>query len=112
MSTLPRTQVLNSSTFKAPPLGDKSLCLPDFYDWQYRNSPTHPFFVFDDGPGKVRTITWAEAVRGIHLAARLVASRVPSVDAAAALEGRPIVIAALAATGVYPALPNVMGLRR
>jgi acyl-CoA synthetase (AMP-forming)/AMP-acid ligase II len=99
MSTLPRTQVLNSPTFKAPPLDDKSLCLPDFYDWQYRNSPSHLFFVYDDGPGKIRTITWAEAVRGIHRAAHLVASRVSPGDAAAALEGRPVVVASLAAAG-------------
>jgi hypothetical protein len=103
MSALPRTQVLNSSTFKAPPLNDGSLCLPDFYEWQYQNSPNHPFFVYEDGPGKVRTITWAEAARGIHSAAHLVASRVPPEDATAALEGRPIVIAALAATGPYNA---------
>lgn len=101
MSTLPKTQVLNSSTFKAPPLGDKSLSLPDFYEWQYQNSPTHPFFVYEDGPGKVTTIAWAEAARGIHRAAHFVASRVPPEDATAALEGRPIVIAALAATGPY-----------
>jgi len=101
MSALPRTQVLNSSTFKAPPLGDKSLCLPDLYDWQHRNSPSHPFFVFEDGPGKIRTIAWAEAVRGIHRAAHLVASRLPLEVATAALEGRPVTIAALAATGPY-----------
>jgi acyl-CoA synthetase (AMP-forming)/AMP-acid ligase II len=106
MSDLPRTQVLNSSTFKAPPLGDKALCLPDFYEWQYRNSPTHPFFVYEDGPGSTRTITWAEAARGIHRAAHLIASRVPPEAAANALEGRPVIIAALAATGPYPTLPN------
>jgi acyl-CoA synthetase (AMP-forming)/AMP-acid ligase II len=97
------TQVLNSSTFKAPPLGNRSLCLPDFYDWQYRNSPTHPFFVYEDGPRKIRTITWAEAARVIHRAAHLVASRVSPGDAAAALEGSPVVVAALAASGLYPA---------
>ena len=112
MFTLPTTQVLNSSTFNAPPLEDKSLCLPDYYDWQYRNSPSHPFFVYDDVPGKIRTITWAEAARGIHRAAHLVASRVSPGDAAAALEGRPIVVAALAATGPYPALPNIVRFRR
>jgi hypothetical protein len=108
MSALPRTQVLNSSTFKAPPLEDKSLCLPDFYDWQSRNSPSHPFFVYEDGPEKLRTISWAEAARGIHRAARLVASRVSAEDAAAALEGRPVTIAALAAAGPYPTLPSVV----
>jgi len=108
MSALPRTQVLNSSTFKAPPLEDKSLCLPDFYDWQARNSPNHPFFLYGDGPEKIRTIPWAEAVRGIHRAAHLVASRVSPEDAAAALEGRPVIVAALAATGLYPTLPSVV----
>ncbi len=93
MSTLPNTQVLNSSTFRAPPLSDKSLTLPDLYDWQHKNSSTHPFFTYEEGPGEVKTIAWAEAVRGIHRAARLVASRVPVEDATAALDGRPIVIA-------------------
>jgi hypothetical protein len=101
MSAFPKTQVLNSSTFKAPPLSDKSLCLPDFYEWQYHNSPSHPFFVYEDGPGKVRTIIWADAARGIHRAAHIVALRVPPEDATAALEGRPIVIAVLAATGQF-----------
>lgn len=101
MSALPRTQVLSSTTFKAPPLDDKSLSLPDIYDWQSRNSPGHPFFVFEDGPEKPRTISWSEAARGIHRAAHFAASRVSPEDAAAALEGRPVIIAALAATGQY-----------
>ena len=99
MSALPRTQVLNSLTFKAPPLGDMSLTLPDHYDWQHKNSSTHPFFVYEDSPGEVKTILWAEAVRGVHRAAHLVASRVPAEDATVALQGRPIIVAALAATG-------------
>ena len=99
MTALPKTQVLNSLTFKAPPLSNKSLTLPDFYDWQGKNSSAHPFFVYEDCPGEVKTILWAEAVHGIHRAARLVASRVPVADATAALEGHPITIAALAATG-------------
>ena len=110
MSALPRTQVLNSPTFKAPPLEDKSLCLPDFYDWQALNSPNHPFFLYEDGLEKIRTILWAEAIRGIHRAAHLVASRVSPEDAAAALEGRPIIVAALAATGLYPSPPNVVSM--
>lgn len=98
MSTLPKTQVLNSLTFKAPPLS-KSLTLPDLYDWQHESSPTHPFFVYEDDRGEIKTIAWAEAVHGIHRAARLVASRIPAEEATAALEGRPIIIAALAASG-------------
>ena len=91
--------------FFGSPLGDKSLCLPDFYDWQHRNSPTHPFFVYDDGPGKLRTIAWAEVGRGIHRAAHLIASRIFPGDVAAALEGRPTVVSTLAVTGSYPLLP-------
>jgi hypothetical protein len=71
------------------------------YEWQYRNSPSHPFFVFDDGLGKTVSITWADAGRGIHRAAHLVSSRVSAGDVAAALEGRPVVIAALAAAGPF-----------
>ncbi|KAH9955362.1 acetyl-CoA synthetase-like protein [Russula dissimulans] len=112
MSVLPRTQVLNSSTFKAPPLGDKSLCLPDLYDWQNRNSPSHPFFVFEDGPRKIRTITWAEAARGIHRAAHLVASRLPVGAAAAALKGRPVIVAALAATDTVTYVTTEVGILR
>ena len=100
-------QVLNPSTFKEPPLDDKSLCLPDFYDWHCRNSPNHPFFIYDDGPGKIRTITWAEAGRAIHRAAHLIASRVVPGDVAATLAGHPVVISVLAATGPYPAPPTV-----
>jgi hypothetical protein len=107
MSSSRQTQVLNISTFKAPPLGDKSLCLPDFYDWQHRNSPSHPFFVYDDGPGKLRTITWAEVGRGIHRAAHLIASRIFPGDVAAALEGRPTVVSTLAVTGPYHTPPAV-----
>jgi hypothetical protein len=55
--------------------------------------------VFDDGLGKTATITWAEAGRGIHRAAHLVSSRVTAGDVTAALEGHPVVVAALAAAG-------------
>ncbi|KAI9459305.1 acetyl-CoA synthetase-like protein [Russula earlei] len=112
MSALPKTQVLNSSTFKAPPLGDNSLTLPDLYDWQYRNSPNHPFFVFEDGPGKIRTITWAEAAHGIHRAAHIISSRISAEDVAAALEGRPVVVAALAATDTVTYVTTEVGILR
>ncbi|KAI0265422.1 acetyl-CoA synthetase-like protein [Gloeopeniophorella convolvens] len=112
MSALPKTQVLNSQTFEAPPLDDKALTLPDFYDWQYDHSSSHPFFVYEDGPVKVRTITWAEAVHGIHRAAHLVASRIPPEAAAAALEGRPVIVAALAATDTVTYVTTEVGILR
>lgn len=112
MAALPKTQVLNSATFKTAPLSDRSLALPDLYDWQHKNSPAHPFFTYDDGPGGVKTITWAEVVRGIHRAAHLVASRVPAEDATAALKGRPIIIAALAAADTVTYVTTEVGILR
>ncbi|KAI9459306.1 acetyl-CoA synthetase-like protein [Russula earlei] len=110
--SLPKTQALNSSTFKVPPLGDNPLTLPDLYDWQYLNSPNHPLFVFEDDPGKIRTITWAEAVHGIHRAAYLIASRIPVEAATAALEGRPVVVAALAMTDTVSYITTQVGILR
>ena len=107
MSSPRQTQASSTSTFKAPPLGDKSLCLLDFYDWQYRNSPSHPIFVYVDELGKLRTITWAEAGRGIHRAAHLIASRISPGDVAAVLEGRPTVVSTLAVTGSYSTPPTI-----
>ncbi|KAH9077806.1 acetyl-CoA synthetase-like protein [Lactarius deliciosus] len=109
---LPKTQVLNSLSFKAPPLSDKSLTLPNLYDWQHQNSSTHPLFTYESGPGEVKTIAWAEAVRGIHRAARFVASRVSAEDAAAALNGRPIIVAALAATDTLTYVTTEVGILR
>jgi long-subunit acyl-CoA synthetase (AMP-forming) len=111
MSALPKTHVLNSLTFKAPPLNE-SLTLPDLYDWHHENSPTHPLFVYEDGPGEVRNIAWAEVVRGIHRAARLVASRIPAEDVTAALEGRPITIAVLAVTDTVTYVTTEVGILR
>ncbi|KAH8078749.1 acetyl-CoA synthetase-like protein [Cristinia sonorae] len=67
---LPRTQCLNPSTFSVPPL-DGSLTLPEIHDWHFHNSPDHPLFQFPEDDGSVRTISWAEAVRAIHRAGRI-----------------------------------------
>ncbi|KAI0045616.1 acetyl-CoA synthetase-like protein [Auriscalpium vulgare] len=110
--SLPRTQVLKSSTFHAPPLEDTSLTIPELYDWQYEHSPRHPFFHYEDAPGQMRTILWAEAVRAIHNGARFIASRVHSDVAAAALDGRPTVIGALAATDTLTYVTTELGIMR
>ncbi|KAA1475309.1 acetyl-CoA synthetase-like protein [Dentipellis sp. KUC8613] len=112
MTVLPRTQVLNSKTYKAPPLEDESLALPDLYDWHYENSPQHPLFTYEEAPGKLRTITWAEAVRAIHRSSYDIASRVPSEVAQAATEGRPIVIATLALTDTITYFTTEVGILR
>ncbi|KAI0062574.1 acetyl-CoA synthetase-like protein [Artomyces pyxidatus] len=112
MSVLPQTQVLSSQTFRAPPLEDRTLTLPDLYDWQYEHSPDHPLFLYDDVPGKVRTIAWSEAVRAIHNAAHVVASRLPAEIVANAIGGRPIVVACLCATDTVSYVTVEVGIMR
>ena len=58
------------STFALPPL-DGSLTLPDLYEWHSRNSPKHPLFVYEDKPGKLRTILYGDFIYGLDRAAKL-----------------------------------------
>lgn len=101
MVVLPKTQVLNSTTFKAPHLEDESLLLPELYDWQRTHSPNHPLFIYDEAPGKLKTIYWSEAVQGIHRAAHYVASLFPSSVAQDAIDGKSMTIGTLAASGMF-----------
>ncbi|TFY80855.1 hypothetical protein EWM64_g3157 [Hericium alpestre] len=112
MPSLPKSQVLNSVTFKAPPLEDESLTLPDIYDWHYENSPNHPLFRYEDSPGKLKSITWAEAVRAIHRASYLLASLSPPALVEAAKEGRPSVIATLALSDTITYFTTEVGILR
>lgn len=75
IATPPQTQVLSCKTFQAPPL-DGSLTVPEIYDWHAEHSPEHPLFLYGDPEGPVHTITWAEAVRAIHRAGRIVQNSV------------------------------------
>lgn len=101
MVVLPKTQVLSSATFKAPPLEDETHLLPELYDWQHTHSPNHPLFIYDEAPGKLNTIYWGEAVRGFHRAAHYVASLFPSSVAQDAIEGKSVTIGTLAASGMF-----------
>jgi hypothetical protein len=98
MISFPNPQALNSETFRVPrAVVDDSLALPELYDWHSENSPRHPLFVFEDGPGSIRTIFWLEAVGAIHRAAYLVSSVIK--DDALSSSHTPVV-AILAATGM------------
>ncbi|KAI0318669.1 acetyl-CoA synthetase-like protein [Amylostereum chailletii] len=112
MDSLPKTQVLDSATFKAPPLGNATLFLPELYDWQYDHSPRHPLFHYEESPGKVRTIRWAEATRAIHRAAHFAASCASPAQVQDAREGRPIVVATLATTDTITYISTELGLLR
>lgn len=68
---VPQTQSLTSTTFRVPPL-DGSLTVPEIHDWHLENSPNHPLFEYAEDDGAIRSITWAEAVRAIHRAGRIV----------------------------------------
>lgn len=67
---LPRTQALNSKTFRPPPL-DGTLTIPEIFDWHLRNTPDHPLLEYVEDDGSIRSILWPEAVRAIHRTARL-----------------------------------------
>lgn len=73
------------------------MSLPELYDWNAAHSPDHPLFVYNDVDGS-KTITWSQAVRMIHDAARYVRDR-------STLSSRdphsPPVIAILASSGAY-----------
>lgn len=73
----PCSQGLESITFKAPPL-DGSVPLPELYDWQYRHSPDHPVFLFDDPspskPNAIRAYSWKTVVPAIHRTGRHILS--------------------------------------
>lgn len=93
---VPKTQGLDSTTFKVPPL-DGSLMLPEIYDWHLKNSPEHPLFEYADENG-VTTLTWAQVVRGVHRAGAYVRLNVAKSSGAQPLDDKPVV-SILAYTG-------------
>ena len=96
---VPFTQGLNSSTFKQPPL-DGSLTLHEIYEWHAVQSPDHPLFIYEDGPGCTRAIVWREAVKGIHRATRFIRKAVgPELDHKK--DGKALVVSILAALGEH-----------
>ncbi|KAI5121945.1 hypothetical protein M0805_002017 [Coniferiporia weirii] len=106
----PKSQGLHSSTFIQPPL-DFSLSFPALFDWQAKNSPAHPLFVFDDESGSERKIFWDEAVQGIHRATRLVRENVgkyPQSDS----NGKPPLIAVLASSDTITFFSFIAGVMR
>lgn len=98
----PNTQALSSTTFTLPPL-DGSLTLPEIWDFHYEHSPNHPRFVYADDSSSTHTIFWAQTVRAMHQAGRIVRSRL-AVDEVAPPSGRPI-IAILALSGMFFSKP-------
>ncbi|TFK21458.1 acetyl-CoA synthetase-like protein [Coprinopsis marcescibilis] len=62
---VPRTQALASKTFTPPPL-DGSLHPAELYDWNSRNNPNHPLYVYANEDGTTTTILWPEAVDAIY----------------------------------------------
>ena len=96
---LPQTQARNTTTFRPPPLSNKSLTVPDLYDWQYDHSPNHPIFVYQNIDHSVKTITYSEAVPAMHRAGYYVTSKLPPEIVENARKGRSTLVATLAATG-------------
>ncbi|KAH8114785.1 acetyl-CoA synthetase-like protein [Phellopilus nigrolimitatus] len=71
-------QAAKSKTFTAPPL-DGSLALHQLYDFHGTHSPKHPLYVFATPQDDAKTMTWADAQRGVHRAVAFVANAMANV---------------------------------
>jgi hypothetical protein len=87
-----------STTFKLPPL-DRSLTIPEIFDWQGEHSPNHLFFVHASGPGDKTGITFKQGVDGVHRVGRMLTDRLLKLGIAPADKDGPV-IALLAASGM------------
>jgi len=67
----PPTQALNTTTFAPPPL-DLSLTLAELIDFHRTRSPNHVVYVYEDGPGERKHITFSTWIRAIHRAGHYV----------------------------------------
>ncbi|PSS37934.1 hypothetical protein PHLCEN_2v226 [Hermanssonia centrifuga] len=93
----PISKIAKSGTFNAPKelLEDSSSSLLDLYQWNATQNPDHPLFRFHD-KDDIRTISWAEGVRGSYEAATLFESRMKLGEQSKS----PPVVAILATTGM------------
>jgi hypothetical protein len=74
MNKYPQPQGLSSPTFTVPPI-DGSMTVPEMWDHNMTHNPHHPFIVYDEFDGSLKTITWLQGNRAIHTAARFVDSK-------------------------------------
>jgi hypothetical protein len=65
-------QGVGSSTFTPLPLNE-SLYLPDLFEWHAQHSPRHTVFIIPIANSDIETrkISWLEANRFVHTAAKL-----------------------------------------
>jgi hypothetical protein len=99
MPPVPQTQGLSSPTFRAPPL-DGSLTLPEIFDWHLEHTPDHRLFTFIAEDGTIRDIFYPEAVKAMHVGARIVRERL-SGSSRADIDNTPDpVVAILAPSGM------------
>jgi hypothetical protein len=61
--------------FKRPPL-DGSVLLPEIFDNNAKENPTHPIFRYVEADGTLKTILWADAVPAFQRAAQIVRQQV------------------------------------
>ncbi|KAH8111803.1 acetyl-CoA synthetase-like protein [Phellopilus nigrolimitatus] len=101
-----------SPTFSRPPV-DKSLSIPELYDWHYSHNRDYPLFVFENANDSVRTITMGEGVQGMHRATRYVRERV-DLELIPGLTpiGKPPVIAILASSDTITFFCTIIGALR
>jgi len=96
MPSLPRTQALQSKSFRVPPL-DGSMTWLQMYDWHETHSPNHRVFIFSGQDGLVTEIFWPQFVAAMYVSARLIANQVLSMSGD--IEDSPV-IGVLATSGM------------
>ncbi|KAJ6452142.1 hypothetical protein C8R47DRAFT_1258379 [Mycena vitilis] len=65
-----QSQGMNTRSFCAPPL-DGSLTIPQLLDYHLERSPNHKAYIYDDGQGAISSVEFAEYIRAVHAACRL-----------------------------------------
>ncbi|KAJ6598643.1 hypothetical protein B0H10DRAFT_2085224 [Mycena sp. CBHHK59/15] len=102
----PTPQGQSCPTFKPPPL-DGSLLLPEIFDHHAQHNPNHPLFRYVNADSIVQTISWSDAVRAFHEAARIATRLVNPIDSGA----RPV-IAIVVSTDQITYLTIIAGILR
>ncbi|KAL5492825.1 hypothetical protein ACEPAI_4273 [Sanghuangporus weigelae] len=101
---------LTRTPFKRPPL-DGSLTVPELYDWNYEHNKDYPLFVYEDGPGTLRTISMGQGVQGMHRATLLIRQEFPELVQKEVQTGQPV-IAILAASDAVTFFCTLIGTLR
>lgn len=71
-------QGVHSKTFTPPPL-NSFLSVAEVYDWHYKHSSQHPYYIYYDEVAEAKvTITWRDAVKAVYRIASTISTSLGS----------------------------------